>query len=326
MHTMQEAEKLTACLGQFDRSLETLERAYKQGISKEAYLADSLQEAAIGMSAEQYHEALKGLDEVLYQQNQELELELSQSSGGHIMIDDEEDHSCEANGMEETVKPQDAGKNPNDYYYSTKEYARSVGKGACALALQMAAVTTGTDMVSEEMKAGAKDNSDGALLEGEKDEGHTFVAAGTLYTQVRRGLLSFLPKHLSCSYIAGMAFAGTEQARYSFEQTEQMDSMVKVLGRMERIFLSVVGGLCALEITHGFKLERISAGMLCVGIGLMAGVLGYFAGKEAGDRICVLIERAAAGAKELGKSAFHAESGSRGSMRAKKQVEASLDA
>ena len=37
----------------------------------------------------------------------------------------------------------------DDYYYSTKEYALSIGKNAGVTALQMAAVTTGLDVIAK---------------------------------------------------------------------------------------------------------------------------------------------------------------------------------
>ncbi len=320
MDTTQEAEMLIFHLRRFDKNLKALERASLKGVSKETYLVDYLQGAAIGMSTEQYNEALKGLKEELYQQNQDLEWELNLPTGGHIMMNDEAGNLFGKDRRPERMEPQDFHKTASDYYYSTKENVRSVGKGACIMALQMATVTTGIDIVSEETEAEVVDDKDEEIQQARIDKEYVLVATGTLYTQIRRGLIHFLPKFLDSFYIAGMAFAGVEQAKYALEQAERSCSVVKSLGRIEQIFLSVIGGWCALAITQGVKFDQTPVKGICVGISLVAGVVGYYAGKENGDGILSLVKKVSASARELGKNAFISENGNRKSQKSKKPI------
>lgn len=415
----REAGELISSLNRFNDNLKSMEKANSEGVSKEKWLADKLQESAIGMSAEQYNATLRNLDDALYQQNQELAEALSRSSDGHIMMSPNLDGNIAEHmvartselmgklqnknisvdvravntpnsvdvratnldtgsyqnyqlkfgedakatirliergnynnqriivpseqleevrehfrlkGSEKSItdhieiagvkgrsftkaemkqlqqRAQEEGIMPtlDDYYYSTKEYAMSIGKNAGVMALQMAAVTTGINVVSkicqgQEIKA--DEVVEDALKTG-ADTGVKVVAAGTLHTAAKRGMLSFLPKGLQNSHIAGIAFAGVENAKVLLKMATGKLSTVKGLDQMGRITVSMAGGLWAMGLVKGALAGAALGGPVGVGVGLVTGMVGYAAGSGIGNQIYSGVKKVASVAKEAGKRAF----------------------
>ena len=86
----------------------------------------------------------------------------------------------------------------DDYYYSTKEYALSIGKNAGVTALQMVAVTTGLDVIAKvcQGKEIRTDEMVETALRSGTDTGVKVVASGTLHVAVRNEMILFLSEFL----------------------------------------------------------------------------------------------------------------------------------
>lgn len=82
----QESEEICESIKVFDDNLASCNKAAKNGISKESWLADKIQEASVGMAVNEYGRTLQQLDDVLYAKNAELADALSRNSDGHIMM------------------------------------------------------------------------------------------------------------------------------------------------------------------------------------------------------------------------------------------------
>lgn len=206
-------------------------------------------------------------------------------------------------------KAQEEGTAPtlDDYYYSTKEYALHVGKNAGVTALQMAAVTTGIDMVSkicqgEEIKP--DELAEKALSSG-ADAGIKAVASGTLYTATKNGLLPFLKK-FSPKGITNIAFVGVENAKVLLKMAEGKLSTVKGLDQMGKTTVSMIGGMGCMALAKGIAAGFSLGGPVGAGIGLVAGMVGYAAGSHIGDKVYSAAKKVAKSAKELGVKAFNA--------------------
>ncbi len=82
----REANEIMGFLDTCEKNRKEVEEAAGQGRSKEEWLGEKLQESAIGLSAARYSETLQGLDDLLYQQNQEMAEALSRAKDGHISM------------------------------------------------------------------------------------------------------------------------------------------------------------------------------------------------------------------------------------------------
>lgn len=414
-----EASEIMRSIEAYDRNLASVEEACSHGVSKEKWLEDRLQEAAIGLSAAQYSTMLQNIDNILYQNNRELADALSRSSDGHVMMSRNLDGNIAEHMIARTTELQgyiqnknikvevrgvntansvdvratvlDTGKFQNyqlkfgkdakatirlieggnynnqqivvpseqmeeikayfnrkgsektitdhieingvkgrsftktdmknlqkqaqedgimpvldDYYYSTKEYALSIGKNVGIMALQMAAVTTGIDLVSrvcqgEELHA--DEMVEGALRTG-ADTGVKVVASGTLHVAVRNEMIPFLSKSLSTNMITSIAFVGIENTKILLKMAEGKLSTVKGLDHMGRVTVSMAGGLWCMALAKG-ALEGVAlGGIVGVGVGIVAGMAGYAAGSGVGSKVYSAAKKVAHGAKELAKKAF----------------------
>lgn len=414
-----EAAEIIRSIEAYDQNLASVEEACIHGVSKEKWLEDKLQEAAIGLSAAQYSTILQNIDNVLYQNNRELAEALSRSSDGHVMMSRNLDGNIaehmiarttelqgyirnenvkvevrgvnSANSVDVRASALDTGKFQNyqlkfgedakatirliergnynnqqivvpaeqmeevrayfklkgsektitdhieingvkgrsftkaemkhlqkqaqedgimpvldDYYYSTKEYALSIGKNAGVMALQMAAVTTGIDLVAriyqgEELHA--DEMVEGALRSG-ADTGVKVVASGTLHVAVRNEMIPFLPKSLSTNMITSIAFVGIENTKILLKMAEGKLSTVKGLDHMGRVTVSMAGGLWCMALAKGALEGFALGGIMGVGVGLIAGMAGYAAGCGVGNKIYVAAKKVGQGAKKLAKKAF----------------------
>lgn len=226
----------------------------------------------------------------------------------HIEIDGVKGSAFTKGEMKELQKQaQENGIMPtlDDYYYSSKEYALSVGKNAGVLALQMAAVTTGLDVVSKVVQGEeitADEIVETALATG-ADTGVKIVAAGTLHGAVRKGVISFLPKTLAANTIANIAFVGIENAKVLLNMAEGKLSMVTGLDRMGQVTTAMIGGIGLAGIVQSAVAGAI-AGPIGVGVGLVAGMVGYAAGSSIGEKVYSTAKKVARTAKEIGRKAF----------------------
>ena len=82
----QESEQIVTAIKRFDENLASCNEAAQNGISKENWLADKLQESSVGMSVNEYGKTLAQIDKALYEKNMELANALSRSKDGHIMM------------------------------------------------------------------------------------------------------------------------------------------------------------------------------------------------------------------------------------------------
>ena len=82
----QESEQIVTAIKRFDENLASCNEAAQNGISKESWLADKLQESSVGMSVNEYGKTLAQIDKALYEKNMELANALSRSKDGHIMM------------------------------------------------------------------------------------------------------------------------------------------------------------------------------------------------------------------------------------------------
>lgn len=82
----QESEQIVTAIKRFDENLASCNEAAQNGISKESWLADKLQESSVGMSVNEYGKTLAQIDKALYEKNMELANALSRSKDGNIMM------------------------------------------------------------------------------------------------------------------------------------------------------------------------------------------------------------------------------------------------
>lgn len=82
----ENAKDVVTAIHTFDEHLESVNEAEKHGISKERWLADTLQKAASSMAMQEYGQALQTMDDALYANNMELEKALQRSQDGHIKM------------------------------------------------------------------------------------------------------------------------------------------------------------------------------------------------------------------------------------------------
>jgi hypothetical protein len=81
-----DAEEIVESIETFDKNLESVNEAAKQGVSKESWLADKIQEASVGMSVQEYGRHLQELDNILYAKNAELADALTVARDGEIRM------------------------------------------------------------------------------------------------------------------------------------------------------------------------------------------------------------------------------------------------
>ena len=100
----KDAEDIIESIKTFDENLESVNEAAKQGVSKERWLADKIQEASVGMAVSEYGHVLQSMDAMLYQKNMELADAISRSSDGHIMMSPNLDGNIAENMIAHTTE------------------------------------------------------------------------------------------------------------------------------------------------------------------------------------------------------------------------------
>ena len=80
----QEAEEIVETIQTYDKNLASVNEAASKGVSSEAWLADKIQEASVGVSVQEFGRRLQGFDDILYTKNAELAEALTVAGDGEI--------------------------------------------------------------------------------------------------------------------------------------------------------------------------------------------------------------------------------------------------
>lgn len=79
-----DADDIVSSIKIFDENLKSVNEAAKNGVSKEKWLADKIQETSVGMAVNEYGRTLQVVDDILYQKNMELADAITVASDGDI--------------------------------------------------------------------------------------------------------------------------------------------------------------------------------------------------------------------------------------------------
>lgn len=82
----QDAFEIVESIKTYDECLESVNESALKGISKERWLANKMQEAAVGVSVNQFGESLQELDDILYKKNMQMAEALRRNADGHIKM------------------------------------------------------------------------------------------------------------------------------------------------------------------------------------------------------------------------------------------------
>ena len=80
----QDAQEIVNSIKEYDKNLASVNEAAKNGISKETWLSNKIQEASVGMSAQEFGQRLQGFDDILHVKNAELAEALTVATDGDI--------------------------------------------------------------------------------------------------------------------------------------------------------------------------------------------------------------------------------------------------
>lgn len=80
------AEQIVQGIYEFDKNLRSVNQAAENGISKERWAANKLEEACTGMKVNEFGQSLQKLDDALYAKNLELAEAMERSVDGHIKM------------------------------------------------------------------------------------------------------------------------------------------------------------------------------------------------------------------------------------------------
>lgn len=100
----KEAGEIIGSIDSFDDNLKSIDEAGQNGISKERWLADKIQQSSIQMSVNEYGEVLQLIDDMLYCKNMELAEALQRSSDGHIKMSPNLDGNIAENMIAKTAE------------------------------------------------------------------------------------------------------------------------------------------------------------------------------------------------------------------------------
>lgn len=98
------SSEIIESIDEFDSNLASINNAAENGISKESWLAGKFQEAAVGMSINEYGRTLQKIDDFLYAKNTELDEALSRSSDGQIKMSRNLDGNIAENMIAKTTE------------------------------------------------------------------------------------------------------------------------------------------------------------------------------------------------------------------------------
>lgn len=101
---IENAKEIIAVLHEYDENLKSVNEAAQSGKSKERWLADKVQEMAVGMAINEYGQILQLMDDILYQKNIEIMDALSRAKDGHIMMSPNLDGNIAENLIAKTTE------------------------------------------------------------------------------------------------------------------------------------------------------------------------------------------------------------------------------
>lgn len=292
----QEALELTGNLKQLSHDYLSISQLAERGISKALWLEERIRESAIGVSSQQYDKSLKDLNQLVWEEKRRLANALNEAGDGNIRIQEDECRrgSCAA------ASDLEKGQEPEGYY-SSKEYARSIGERVDELALQMAAVTNGFELAKEgarECKCLPVPDIAGALETG-SDQWLTLAFAGALLAAARRGLLPLVSPAVAAGSIAAIAFMGIKRAGSLLEISSGKATPVKCLEKMGRLTAVVAGGIGAAMLSGSQMMGNVFGSGLAVVSGLVCGIASYLAGRGIGEKVYAAAKKTAKTAGRL---------------------------
>ena len=80
------SSEIIIAIDEFDANMESVNQAIENGISKEIWLANKIQETSVGMNVNEYGNQLQKIDDFLYEKNLEIHDSLRRNSDGHIKM------------------------------------------------------------------------------------------------------------------------------------------------------------------------------------------------------------------------------------------------
>lgn len=200
-----------------------------------------------------------------------------------------------------------------DYsHYQAKDYAMSIAKNSCTLALQSAAVTTGLEIAKRAINGEEIDPNElvEIAVKTGADTSLKVVTAGTLQVAIRKGIISFIPKATPAGVIANIACVGIENFKILTKIASGDLSVTKGLDHMGRTTVSMVGGLAGMAKGAALGASATSwipvvGPALSVVTGFVGGMVGYFGGSKLGDMVYNAGKKVAGAVKSVAKAAFN---------------------
>lgn len=304
----QMAEAIVEAVRSFDSNLASVYEACQRGVDREKWLADKLQEGAIGMSVQEYGQRLQVLHDALHAQNAKLAEALASVEDGNIPLMDvcrSRDNSAAALGETSAVGGRRTGVDGELGYshYQTQELAMSIGKNTIALALQSAAMTTGLSIAGQLCSKSADlDNLAADVLRAWSDDSIRIIMAGALLVALRKGIIRLMPGEVlaeepvsvACGNIACL---GLEKAKILSQIATRKVNLIKGLEQMESATVAMVGSM--------WTMAAIAPLGEPAATGLVVGIVGYLAGDETGNALCSAGQSVAKTAKAVGKAAWN---------------------
>lgn len=98
------SSEIISSISEFDKNLDSINKAAEKGISKESWLENKIQEASVGLSINEYGHILQGMDNILYEKNLELHNALTRSSDGNIKMSPNLDGNIAENFIAKTTE------------------------------------------------------------------------------------------------------------------------------------------------------------------------------------------------------------------------------
>lgn len=100
----EEASQIISGIHAFDESKKSVDQAASEGVSKERWLADKLEESCTGMAVHEYGQTLQSIDNFLYEKNMELSEALQRSADGQIKLSPNLDGNIAENMIAKTTE------------------------------------------------------------------------------------------------------------------------------------------------------------------------------------------------------------------------------
>lgn len=271
------ADKIRQSVIIWDENMASLTESCEQGISKEEWLADRLQEASVGTNVSEYGEDLSSANEMLHLSNQ----------AAMDAVDGKDGLSSMTPVADEIAK-----ENRDWSTYEARAEAARLGKEIEVSNLAGMVLQSGwklMDSLPEKQGfSGIKQVAD-ALRSG-NDQGVKEAATAALKSGIERGYVPLLPKNTPLSTVSGVACFGVEQAKIMLQYAEGDISGRKALELSGRTAIAMI----AHPLSKKFEAigERIGqqigqkVGMLVSGvapfIAPVATVVGSFVGAAVG--------------------------------------------